>query len=308
MYKEMLVPLDGSKSAEVVLEYARALGCRLGLSLTLLHVYTSEESELAPMHQAYVNRVAGIVNSEFRAGQEMAGIQPKCRPAKAQGALIMGHPAEEILRYADEKKFDLILMATHGRSGIGPWIMGSVASRVLGASKIPVWLVPARIPGEIVYGEWPTTKMLVPLDGSPLAESVLPHVEAIAKQRGAELVEVVLLKVCGIRHVSSDYLESMIPQSWRENVWQEAVEYQCLSKQYLTRVQKQLKEAGLKVRAEVLMGNPASEIVDYAHRNPINLIVMSTHGRSGFARWSYGGVIEKVLCGVSSPIFVVRSL
>ena len=65
-------------------------------------------------------------------------------------------------------------MATHGRSGIRRWIMGSVADKVLRASKVPVWLVRAGIPEEIVYVKWPKITVLVPLDGSELAESLLP--------------------------------------------------------------------------------------------------------------------------------------
>jgi hypothetical protein len=59
-------------------------------------------------------------------------------------------------------------------------------------------------------------------------------------------------------------------------------------------------------RSDVLMGKPADEIIDYAHKNPFNLIVMARHGRSGISRWEYGSVADKVLHGVSSPVFLVR--
>ena len=80
-----------------------------------------------------------------------------------------------------------------------------------------------------------------------------------------------------------------------------------LAKQYLTGVEKRLKDAGLKVRSEIRVGDPADEIVTYTSSHPFNLIVMATHARSGFSRWTYGSVTSKVLQGVSSPVFLVRT-
>jgi len=310
MYKRMLVPLDGSELAEVVFSYAKELAGRLDLDVILFHVYGSDERELVPLHRAYVERAAEIIRRQSEEVRERTGIQPGGKAVEARGELAVGYPAEEILRYADKNKIDLILMATHGRSGIKCWAMGGVADKVLRMSKVPVWLVRAGIPEEIVYDKWPTRTILVPLDGSKLAESVLPHVEALAKQRGAELVDVVLLRVCEQPVIPSDYPPAM-PLSWEEHVEKEMVKARRVSEQYLTGVEKRLKDAGLRARSEVLVdktpwASPADEIIDYANRNPFNLIVMATHGRSGLSRWAYGSVAEKVLLGASSPILVVR--
>ena len=311
MYNRMLVPLDGSELAEVVFTYAEELAGRLDLNVILLHVCSPGERELVSMHRAYVERAVEIVKRQSEEVQRKSGKQPGDKTVEARGELVVGHPAEEILRYADENNIDLILMATHGRSGVGRWAMGSVADKVLRASKVPVWLVRAGIPQEIVYDQWPTRTMLVPLDGSELAESVLPHVEALAKQCGVELVDVVLLRVCEPPILSSDYPEAIMPLSWEEHVEQHMAWAKRVGEQYLAGLEKRLKDDGLKVRSEVLVGkflggNPAGEIVEYASRNPFNLIVMTTHGRSGVSRWAYGSVADKVLHGVSSPIFLVR--
>lgn len=307
----MLVPLDGSELAEVVFAYAKELAGRLSLDVTLLHVCSPTEQELAPMHRSYTEHMAGIVKLQVEAIQKKVGIQPGSKEVETRGELAVGYPAEQILSYADENDIDLILMATHGRSGIRRWAIGSVADKVLRASKVPVWLVRAGIPEEVVYDEWPRRTILVPLDGSELAESVLPHVETLAKQRGAELVDVVLLRVCDPPIISSDYPEAIMPLSWEEHVEQQMAWCKRASEKYLAGVEKQLKDAGLKVRSEALvgkppLGNPANEIIDYANRNPFNLIVMATHGRSGISRWAYGSVAARVLLGVSSPLFLVR--
>ena len=311
MYKRMLVPLDGSELAEVVFTYAKELAGRLSLDVTLLHVCSPTEQELAPMHRSYTEHMAGIVKLQVEAIQKKVGIQPGGKAVEVRGELVVGYPAEEILSYADENDIDLILMSTHGRSGIRRWAMGSVADKVLRASKVPVWLVRAGIPEEVVYDKWPSRTILVPLDGSELAESVLPHVEAVAKQRGAEIVDVILLRVCEPPIISSDYPEAIMPLSWEEHVEQQMALCKRASEKYLASVEKRLKDSGLKVRSEALvgkppLGNPANEIIDYANRNPFNLIVMATHGRSGISRWAYGSVAARVLLGVSSPLFLVR--
>lgn len=311
MYKKMLVPLDGSKLAEVVFVYAKELAGRLDLDLIFFHVCSPKERDLC---QAYVERVTEIVKRQAEEVQEQTGAQPRSKVIRARGELAEGHPAEEILRYADENDIDIILMATHGRSGVRRWIMGSVADKVLRASTVPVWLVRVGIPDEIVYDKWPKRTILVPLDGSKLGEAVLPHVEALAKQRGVEMADVVLIVVCEPSAMPAYYPPSAQFETPGGAVHVEPKEYmrletercQRLSEQYLDGVETRFRNAGLNVHSEVLTGKPAQEIVNYANKHLFNLIVMSTHGRSGLSRWAYGSVTAKVLQGVSSPLFLVR--
>ena len=305
MYQSMLVPLDGSELAEVVFAYAKDLAGRLDLEVILLHVGGSVLREFAPMRRAYIGQAAETIKRQAREVQKKTGIQPGGKPVEVRGELADGYAADEILRYIDENNIDLILMATHGRSGLKRWGMGSVADKILRASKVPVWLIRAEVTEETPYDQWPRRTILVPLDGSELAESVLPHVEALAKQRGTELVDVVLLRVCEPPVIASDYPADM-PLSWEEHVKQITNHVKQVSEQYLAGVEKRLTDAGLKVRSEVLLGKPDVEIVDYAKRNPFNLIIMATHGRSGLSQWAYGSIAHKVLYGVSSPIFLVR--
>lgn len=300
-YERMLVPLDGSELAEVVFAYAKELAGRLGTDVILLHVCALEETEQLPMRRAYIEHSVEIIKGQSEELQKKSGAQAGSKAIEVRGEVATGYPAEEIIRYAEANHVDLILMATHGRSGIKRWTMGSVADKVLRVSKVPVWLVRAGVPKEIVYDQLPTRKILVLLDGSELAESVLPHVEAVAKQQGAGPVEVVLLTVCEPMLLPSYYPITM-PLSWDDHVTMCKRE----SEQYLAKTEKRLKDTGLRVRSEVLTGKPADAIVDYVNKNPVNLIVMSTHGRSGLGRWVFGSVAEKVLLGVTSPILLIR--
>lgn len=309
MYKRMLVPLDGSELAEVALSYAKELAGRLDLELFLLHVYDPHGSESQFIRLLYIERGAEIAEMQSRGVQTKTGATPGGKAVEARGEGVAGHPAEEIIRFASENNIDLILMATHGRSGVKRWVLGSVADKVLPAAEVPIWLVRAAIPEEIVHivhDEWPKRTMLIPLDGSKLAESVLPHVEALAKQRGAELVQIVLLRVTEEPFITSDYPEASMQLTWEEHVRRIKEHFGQKAERYLVEVQQRLAKAGLNVRSEVLMGKPADEIISYAHNNHPNLVVMATHGYSGINRWEYGSVADKVLHGVTSPIFMVR--
>jgi nucleotide-binding universal stress UspA family protein len=305
MYKRVLVPLDGSELAEVVFSYATELAARLELDLVLLHVVDPQERDLVPLHRAYVERAAEVLRRQSEELQKKADIQPKGEGVAARGELAVGHPAEEILECALRHDIDLILMATHGRSGIKRWALGSVADKVLRVSKTPVCLVRAGLSEEIVHDKWPSITMLVPLDGSELAELVIPHVEALAKQLGPKLVDVVLLRVCEPPVVSSDYPPTA-DLTWEEHQAREMARPTTVCEEYLAGVQERLEGVGLKARSVVLKGKPADEITDYANKDLVNLIVMSTHGRSGIGRWAYGSVADRILLGVSSPIFLVR--
>jgi nucleotide-binding universal stress UspA family protein len=307
MYRRMLVPLDGSKLAEVVLPYATELAGRMDLGLFFLHVCSPHDTDGLYKYQLYIDDVAKKAKLQSKKVQdETSASTANNNVVEALGEVVVGHTAEEILSYVDKKDIDLILMATHGHSGVKRWVIGSNADKVLRASEVPVWLVRAGVPEKIVHDKWHQRIILVPLDGSPAAESVLPHVETLAKQRGSDMMKVVLLRVCEQPFITADYPAASMPLTWTEHVKQMQDHVKEMANQYLIKIQKRLEYSGLKVTSEVFTGKAANEIIDYAHKNPPNLIVMSTHGYSGISRWEYGNVADKVLYGVSSPVFLVR--
>ena len=309
MYNRMLVLLDGSELAEVVFTYAKELAGRMDLDVILLHVYGPAVRDFAPMHQAYIDRSAGTIRRQAQEVQKKLGIKPGAKPLKVRGEIAMGYHADEILRYADENAVDLILMATHGRSGIKRWVMGSVADKVLQASKVPVWLVRAGLQEETPYDQWPGKTIIVPLDGSETAETVLPHVEALAKQHGTEPTTVALLRICEPPVTPSYYSPELsgVPLNWGEFMEQETARCRQASSEYLAKIAKPLTDKGISVQPHVLVGKAADEIVDFANKNPFSIIVMASHGRSGLRRLFYGSTAESILLGVTCPMLLVRS-
>jgi nucleotide-binding universal stress UspA family protein len=147
-------------------------------------------------------------------------------------------------------------------------------------------------------------RILVPLDGSKMAECVIPHVLKITQDSKSK--EVILLRVCEPVSILADYPANM-KEPWEDHV--KAVnEYssrQC--QMYLDTVEEELKAAGLKNLTTVgCLGNPANEIVNYVEKNNIDMVIMATHGRSGAGRWAYGSVAEKVLRSTCAAVLVIK--
>lgn len=287
MFKKILVPLDGSKHAEIVFTYAKELAARIGLEVVLFNVFSLEDLVLTPLHQSYVEYKAEIMKRESQEFQEAKGINSRNKPVELKGVAVTGYPAEEILRYSEENNVDLILMANLGRSGVRRWAIGSVAEKILRTSNIPVLLVKAGGPEDVISDVWTRKTVLVPLDGSELAEAVFPHVEALAEQGGTEFTDVVLLRVC-------EYDEGGNTTAVTR------------AEEYLATILKRLQNTGLNVKSLVARGDPAEEIIDYTSSNPVNLIAMSTHARSGLDLLTLGSVAAKVLQKASNPILLIR--
>jgi len=141
-------------------------------------------------------------------------------------------------------------------------------------------------------------KILVPLDGSEFSECVLNHIEAIAK--GCQVPEVVLL---GVAEPISYQVYYMIGIEDRVRDMQKETEKYVES--YLSKAADSLKEDGIAVQTVVVSGRPAEEILDYANKNQVDLIIMSTHGRSGVSRWVVGSVTDKVVRHSVAPVLTI---
>ena len=161
-------------------------------------------------------------------------------------------------------------------------------------------------------------RILVPLDGSKLAESALPYVEELAQHCGTR--EVILVSVTERikgRGAIPEYgypgtPRADAPISDREKDTREVPvgvgKMQRQSDRYLSRIAKKLEAKGIKTKTETLLGDPAEEIVIFAELRNIDLIAMSSHGRSGISRWAHGSVADRVFRSVNVPVLMVRAL
>ena len=299
MYTRLLVPLDGSELAEQVLPPVRSLAKGLHARVDLLRVFSPVTPDLIdPAHGQYVDRVAEALRV-----QAQDYLDAVAAPLRREGIAVAcevheGNAADLIVRAAEWEPGTLVAMATHGRSGIGRWVLGSITDKVLHATTKPLLVVRAR-QGAPPAGA-PLRSVIVPLDGSPLAEQVLPHAAALAE---ALALRVVLARVSPTTeelYRASGFLGGMY-QDIATQVEEEA-------QHYLREVGARLREQrGLSVEERLLRGHPAGAIVELAQETPGTLVAMTTHGRSGIGRWMLGSVTGRVVRHAPCPVLVVRA-
>jgi nucleotide-binding universal stress UspA family protein len=290
-----LVPLDGSKVAEQVLPYARYLAGKLKIPVDLLGV-VDLVGMTSSVWAAHVRNLDTFITDNVHRSEAYLKKVSKTFPGMAVSQSVRkGKPEELVIEQAASDGDTLIAMATHGRSGIDRWLLGSVAEKVLRGTANPLFLVRATEHGK-GEGEKTVKRVVVPLDGSPLAEKVLPHVTALAK---AMAFEALLLRAYNLKQViSAD--EDFIPD-W--DALEAKAKEEALS--YLDTKVRELKAQGLiEVSSRVSEKGAAQEIIDVA-TEPNSLVAMCTHGRSGVKRWVLGSVTEKVVRHSNSPVLVI---
>lgn len=306
MYKRILVPLDTSKLAEIALPYAEELAVKLGPEVILLHVRTPADAPDKPEHRAYISKMAGEVEQDIKKSPALLpGEKVKVVSAIAGSPSIITHPAEEILNYAEKENISLIIMATHGRTGIRRWTLGSTANRVARASKCPVLLIRA---GADVPKSVHLEKILVPLDGSKPGEAVLPYIESMASKLKTQIN---LLNVVEPPYHYYPYSDGIgyygaagiarVPYTEEE-----IKPLKVVSEKYVKSVNEKLMSEGIKTSYEVRTGSPGEEIIKAEGEMHPDIVAMSTHGHSGFGRWDHGSVADKVLHAGKTPLLLVR--
>jgi len=284
--KEILVPLDGSGEAESVLPYLRDLAPKFDSRVHILGVGIGIKTRrVNRLLEDYTKRIASSLQSDN---------------IKAEPVIRYGIAADKILDFTVEKEADLIIMATHGRSGITRWWMGSVAEKVISEAIAPVLLVRSKRPtktgtvGKLHF----LHKILAPLDGSDIGEAALAYAETLAIKSRASVDLLQIISPPGT--VEASLLGG---PDWRKFI----KAMQDAGENYLKSISARLNGNGVKSTYEVVTGDPADKIVEYAEDKKISLIAMSTHGRTGLARWVLGSVADKVLHSARIPILLVRS-
>ncbi len=289
MYTKILVPLDGSPTADQVLPYARFFAKKLKVRVELLLVFETLQA-----------RYNALVAAERKKTLDhLTKVADSFPGALAVDCIAdAGDPAEVIVHRAGAGDETLIAMATHGRSGAQRWLLGSVADKVLHLTPSHLLLVRANKEMKTAE-EISLKKVLVALDGSPLAEKILPRIVELAKEMH---LEVVLVRVWSLPLTASFGSEGYGMSNF-ESLTEEITEE---AKGYLEEKVHQLKKEGLESASSVLLeGNAAEEIINFARQTPDGLVAMCTHGRSGLNRLVLGSVTDRVVRYSSNRVLVV---
>jgi len=286
MIANVLIPLDGSALAERALPYAAGLAGAAKARLRLLHV-------IPPTPPPFHPRAEGNITARL----DLLARQLRARDVQATASTLTSYaPADAILAAASDPPADLIVMSTHGRGGIGRWLYGSVADRILRRSDVPVLLVPAASNHPWPHDRRP--KILVPLDGSDLSETALGPARMLSYTLGADLI---LLRVVEPQAVPMWNVESVAMAAWRAT----ADELDA-ARQYLDGVAGAPGSAALSVDALVDEGDPAAVIAATTQREGVDLIVMATHGRTGLPRLTMGSVATTTVQRAHVPLLLIR--
>jgi nucleotide-binding universal stress UspA family protein len=289
--EKILVPLDGSPLAEAALPYAKAIASRAGASLVLVR---------AAHHTSFFGD--GAVDQQRAISQAEDYLTLLADGLTTEGFLVQtgvpfgGSPAEWIVEESEIRHVDLIVMATHDRIGPDRWVRGSVAEAVVHRSTVPVMLVRATDAGQLARrfeAEQPV--LIVPLDGSDVAESALPIARELAQAIGARVVVAGVVPKPGqfvagqagaiVTYAGSEHAQ-LVADAWA----------------YLESSAGGLGTMVTSVETVVRYGDAAVEVAAVAREYAAAAVVMATHGRTGLVRSILGSVAGGVLHHSTCPV------
>jgi nucleotide-binding universal stress UspA family protein len=287
MIKRILVPLDGSGTAERALPLAWGIAARTGAEVLLLSAVVPGEHWAGP---ALVNPS----DEDERCAAEDY-LQSVARPTIVRRLntrifAIPGRAASVITGAAEAEECDLIIMTTQGRSGLSTWVVGSVADKVRQSGQTPLLLIHAR--RGIVPPVTEVHRILVPLDGSELAERALPLAQDLARAFHAGLV------IQQIVVPPTAFFTDYLPPNAIEEV-------RGTARAYLDKIAGTVRDAGIEAEFRVDVGLPSQTILALADSGAVDMIAMTTHARSALGRFVMGSVAESVSRHADVPCLIV---
>ncbi|MEZ4590655.1 MAG: universal stress protein [Chloroflexota bacterium] len=297
MFQKILVPLDGSKLAERALEPALRLAQAASGELLLLSIPFAKHLFVEdPIGYKVISPETSIEATRAELSAYLHRLTETRAPSDAvmYSRIGYGDEASVIVDTAVAEAIDLIVMSTHGFNGMSRWFLGSVTEKVLRSAPCPVL---------VIRDDKPFSHVLITLDGSPLSERALMPGFALAHAYDAHLT---LLRVKQEEAITPSLIRELETQeSGLGSHVQEAIHHR--AEHYL----EQLAEAHRhlsrkKVQSIAVTGPVAAEILATIEDEAVDLVVMSTHGRTGLRRWVYGSITEKVMRHAGCSMLIIR--
>jgi nucleotide-binding universal stress UspA family protein len=300
MYQSIVVPLDGSTAAEHALPWALSLAQQEGVALHLVRVHIPPAPVMVGAELAADMGMDSEIRSvESKYLEDLANRLTGITTIQVRHSLLDGTVADAIQSYAAGEKAGLIVMTTHGRGAFARFWLGSVADTVIRDSKVPTLLVR---PNEEQAADLTVRpfihRIIIPLDGSPLAERILEPAIKLGTAVGAEYALVLVLE-------GADNLEALghkkvrLPEGWFPEATRTEAEM------YLEKVARQIGGDSKVVRTAIIQRGPAAgAILEYAKTQSHPIIALATHGRSGIKRLLLGSVADKIVRGTTMPVLV----
>jgi len=290
----IVVPLDGSELSEGALPYAVALAKATGARLLLVTTWAGADGELLAALPDVTKDLSQRATQYYQ--EYLAGVaeRTKAKGIEVETSVCIGHAADEVLRVLAERDPRLLVMATHGRSGLSRWLYGSVAGELVREAPVPTLAVGPRVL-EAQAGDASIHRILVPLDGSPLSEAALPPAIELAQKLGASMT------LAQVIQIAAQAFAFGVPEAYIPEIDQKMVE---AAEAYLKRVVDGLRTK-VPVDTVVLRGAPADALLSLVDAQQIDLVVMASRSRAGLARAFLGSVADRMLQG-AAPVLLIR--
>ena len=295
MLDHLLLPLDGSQLAECVLPHAAALASAFDARLTILRVL---ENPVTPGQAPAVDPVSWhLSKAEARSYLETIASQFDALRVSTQTTLLEGPAAERVIEYAHEHGVDLVLLSSHGNSGLSGWNISSIVQKIVLRIDRPVMVVRAYQPVTAVPRNFKYRRLLVPLDGTSRAECVLPWASQLAIKQEAQLLLIHMVRQPDMpRHVpltwdEQDLLDQIVERNRVEGI------------KYLEQLKARLP--GLVETRLLISPRVASALHELTEQEEIDLILMSAHCYSADTRWPYGSEIVSLLAYGNVPLLIM---
>jgi nucleotide-binding universal stress UspA family protein len=296
MYDTVLIPTDGSEEAEYAAGYGLALAAASGATV---HVLSVVDESLYPRSAVLSDELIeqGLEEARRearRAVDRVVDLAPETVDCVTD--VRQGVPADVVTDFAADSGADLVVMGTHGRTGLRRYIIGSVTEQVVRTADVPVLTV--RKPEGATAGDRPDIDhVLVPTDGSDESMAAVDHALDIATAYDATLHA---LYVVDQRALSSYYEAGPLMGDLIDNLTS-------VGERAVAGVRERAEERGVAVETEVMQGLPAAAIREYSDDNEVDLVVMGTHGRTGVERYLLGSVTERVVRTSDVPVLTTRT-
>jgi len=309
MYRSLLVPLDGSPFAEQALPLALTIARRTGAELQVLYVHHTPEVDY-PEHQ-FLNEESWLTQWKTRHERYLDRVADRLRTAGAKSItpfVLQGEIAGTIHKHVRENEVGLVVMTTHARGPVARMWLGGVADQLIRELPKPLLLVhPTESPIDWTR-EMTLKHILLPLDGSAMAEQIIEPALALGTSMEADysLLRVVR-PVSPIHYHAGGLVDGGLPVTMQEQLERTETELRYKAQDYLEEVAQRLHERLVRVRTQVTNETqPAVAILEAARSCNADLIAMQTHGRRGLSRLILGSVADKVLRGSPVPLLVQR--
>ena len=306
MFTKALVPLDGTEVSEGIIPFVTQFARGLDIGVVL-----ATAVELDPLREGLLNRIAGgltetpaadalreRIESDVKNRLEDLADRMALEGIAAETSVRFGPVSDSVISMAQDAECDLIAMSTRGRGVVSSGLLGSVTYKIMHESPIPVLAITPERAGESWDTDYGVRQVIVPLDGSELAETALPYAAAIAGRMNMKMTLVRALSIDNIAYSEGYNLGNMLNEA--------EAEIEADARRHLTSQARRLREEGLDVQTEILRGSASSEIVALARQTDHNMIALATHGRSGMNRLLMGSVAEAVVRASGDPVLVVR--